>query len=619
MSHSTLVWKRPAFDSVFIEDLTKRTGVPFVVAQILFARGIDSPEAIHDFFGGNPPKGPSYKPLSLSGLRDPADLPGCREVAEALHTALREKRRIVIYGDFDADGMTSTAILYRALKFFGGDVDYYIPDRHEEGYGLNAEALRHLKTGHDALTVITVDCGINSCREADLARELGIELLISDHHKIGPELPKTPIAHPELIRIDGRRASPYGLKSEQLDALPPEDRYPFSGLCAAGVALKIAWQLGRCVSGTPKVSKHYSDLLCRLIGLVGIGTVADVVPLRDENRALVRYALGFSLVKQPFPGIVALLEQAKIDPTRRALTSEDIAYTLAPLLNAAGRMSDARHAVELLICDDGIRAQELAETLSKHNEERKKRQQGMSVQAGKMIKEHSPDAPAFVLAHSDWDSGIIGVVAGRMADKHLKPCLLIAKQDVGCRPASGSGRSGGTIDLFQALESCTEYLLRYGGHAKAAGFRIENAKIDAFRKAFTRYVEKKCPDGLPARELRIDAEWTLGQAKNEKNLRDVELLEPFGAGNRQPIFTTKNVGVRDAKLMGKEDHEGKQRHICMQLVQDGVPVRAFAFDAAEWLDELAGLERIDVAFHISRSRYNRSIELQLVDWRRAET
>ena len=305
-------WRIHNHDPQRIEDLARAAGVPAVVAQLLLCRGIHQPHLAREFLE-----------CRWAGLRDPQELPGVTLAAERLHAAVADRRRIMIYGDYDVDGVTGTSLLWQCLKLLGADVGYYVPHRIDEGYGLNCEALTTL-AADGARVLVTVDCGIASLKEAEHARELGLELIVTDHHEFASGLPTaTAIVHPRL----------------------PGHSYPFSGLSGAGVAFKLAWAVCQCASQAKKVSPHMKDFLLQAIALAALGTVADVVPLVDENRLLVRHGLA-SLKQYPTLGLATLMKVAKLEKDK--LASEDIAFTLAPRINAAGRLGQARLAVELL-------------------------------------------------------------------------------------------------------------------------------------------------------------------------------------------------------------------------------------------------------------------------------
>jgi single-stranded-DNA-specific exonuclease len=574
-------WRIHPHDPDRIASLGRAAQVPAVVAQLLLCRGITDPDTARVFLD---PK--------LTALRDPELLPGCAEAAERIHAAIAAGRHIVVYGDYDVDGMTGTALLWRCLRLLGTEPSYYVPHRMDEGYGLNAEAIRSLAE-QGAGMIVTVDCGICSVAEADLVRELGVELVVSDHHQPGPELPQAAaIVHPAL----------------------PGRPYPFPGLSGSGVAMKLAWALCQQASGAKRVKPQMREFLLQAVGLAALGTVADVVPLLDENRVLVHYGLA-SLTAQPTPGITALLRVAQLE-RKRQLDSEDIAFSLAPRLNAAGRLGQPRLGVELLVTERAERAQELAVYINQLNETRKTLERSILLAANKQVKEHYDPAEeaALVLAERGWHQGVIGIVAGRLAEKYHRPVVLISRDQMGIKPGVGSARSVPGFDVCAALGSCCDYLISCGGHAAAAGLRIEEVNIESFRAAFCETARAAIRSENRVAELRIDAEAPLS-AFTLKAVRQIERLAPFGKDNDRPLLCASGAAVAEApRTIGTGD-----RHLALKLEQDGVTLRTVAFGGGDWAEELTGLDGpIDVAFRpvINQFRGRQNVELHLVDWRR---
>jgi single-stranded-DNA-specific exonuclease len=563
--------------------LERAAGIPPVVAHLLLSRGVGDPLAARQFLQAK-----------LSDLRDPGELPGLNQAADLLHRAVAEKRRIVVYGDYDADGMTATAILYSCLGLLGADVGYHLPNRLEDGYGLNDEALRTLAR-RGAKTVVTVDCGIASVREAETARELGLELIVTDHHEFADRLPDAAaIVHPRL----------------------PGHAYPFSGLCGAGVALKLAWAICQRASGAQRVAPAMREFLVTAVGLAAIGTVADVVPLIDENRLIVRHGL-HSLRAQPTPGLAALIKLTGLD-RNPSLSSEDIAFMLGPRLNAAGRLGQAQLGVELLTTQSAERAQSLAEYINQLNSSRDSLDRSIYQAARKQIKEGlDPESePALVLAGRGWHAGVIGIVAGRLAERYHRPVVMISLDELGVKPGVGSARSVPGFNLFEALNACSRHLAGFGGHAAAAGLQIEEMNLDGFRAEFCEYAATEIPAEDRVAKLHIDVEAPLAQL-TLKTVEQIEQLAPFGEGNHRPVLCSSGVELSDApRRIGQGE-----RHLSLKLKQHQTTLRALAFGKAEWADELAGAGGpLDVAFRPVINHYNgrRSVELHLVDWRKAE-
>ncbi|MCS7305969.1 MAG: single-stranded-DNA-specific exonuclease RecJ [Thermoguttaceae bacterium] len=575
-------WRIRPYDPEQLAWLERAVGIPPLIAQLLWVRGIREPASARCFLE---PK--------LSALRGPEELPGCMEAADRLYEAVRQQRRIAIYGDYDVDGVTGTAILGRCLRLLGAEPIYYIPSRLEEGYGLREEAVRALAQ-RGVQVLITVDCGIGSIQEAEEASRLGIELLITDHHAPGAQLPKAAvIVHPRLGH-------------------PP---YPFDSLSGSGVAMKLAWAVCQRAAGAKRVSSAMREFLLQAVGWAALGTVADVVPLVDENRILVSYGL-VSLRERPSVGIAALLRRAGL-AEKAALDGEDLAFQLVPRLNAAGRLGQASLALELLLTDQPERAETLAQYLDELNTTRKSLEHSIYLSALKQIKHHYPPSehPAWVLADSQWHPGVIGIVASHLAEKFHRPVILIACDPTGQRPGIGSGRSIPGLPLPEALAACREHLLGFGGHAAAAGLRIRPEQIPAFREAFCQFVAHSL-DPQQQGELWIDAEAPLA-ALTLRTVEQMERLAPFGYGNARPLLCSSGVLRQgDIRVMGAE-----RRHLSMYLTQHGVRMRAVAFGASDWLDDLLEVQGpLDVAFRPVIQSFNglRQVELHLVDWRRSE-
>ncbi len=411
-------WKFHPHDESLVKQLCHQLSVSPLTAQVLIARGYLDKEAALNFL--NP---------SLMDLHDPELLPGIPAGACRIVAAIEAGRQITIYGDYDVDGMTATSILWRCMKLAGANVLYYIPSRQDEGYGLNCEAIKEFHKQDPNQLIITVDCGITSVEEAKLAKELGLELIITDHHQMAESLPDAAcLIHPRL----------------------PESEYPFGELCGAGVALKLAWAISTRLGDGTKASPIMKKFLLSSVGLAALGTVADVVPLLDENRVIVRYGL-ISLIENGSPGIKALLKVAEIDGKKR-LESDDIGFAIAPRLNAAGRLGQARLAVELLTTDQEDRAEQLAKYLDQLNKNRRTVERRIFKQAKEMVEANQEwmDGGALVLSHHDWNPGIIGIVASRIAEQFEKPTIMISVNQE-TRIGQGSGRTFANFDLHSGL------------------------------------------------------------------------------------------------------------------------------------------------------------------------
>lgn len=572
-------WHYERHDQALIGDLCRSIKVSPLLAQVLISRGYQDSEHASKFLNSR-----------LTDLHDPELLPGVAEAADLIVAALKEKRRITIYGDYDVDGMTSTSILWHCLKLAGGQVDYYIPSRLEEGYGLNCEAIRQLHEEDPNRLLVSVDCGITSVAEAELANELGLDLIITDHHQMTEQLPAAKVVvHPRL----------------------PESRYPFGDLCGAGVSFKLAWAICQRLGDGTKASPTMREYLKSAVCLAAIGTIADVVPLLDENRAIVRYGLA-GLNELASPGLKALMAVAGIEG-KKQFDAADVGFSLSPRLNAAGRLGQARLAVELLTTEDVERAVQLAEYLDQLNKNRQTVERRIFKRAKEIVEEHPEwDADsALVVADEDWHPGVIGIVANRVAEHFGKPTFMIAIES-STKIGQGSGRTSGNVDLHAAMMSCQDLLEGCGGHMAAAGLRIRAEHVDAFRERFSQYVAERHDDEELVSDLRIDAEVLLSDV-TYKAIRELNLLGPFGQENAHPVFASSKVQLaKPAATMG----EGG-RHLNVQFQQGGTQLRAIAFGKGDWaeeLNEVSGPVSISFEPMINSFRGRESVELKLIDW-----
>jgi len=578
-------WRLLPHDPQAVQRLAAELRSPALVAQLLLNRGVHEPTEADRFLRA-----------PLKGLHPPQLLPGVNEAVERLLGAIRAGRPICVYGDYDVDGVTGTAILVQGLRLLGGKVDLYVPHRLSEGYGLNAEALRQIAKGGSQV-VVTVDCGIASLDEAEEARRLGLELIITDHHAFKDSLPAADVLiHPRL----------------------PGTYYPFGGLCGAAVALKLAWGLAQGHCGGEKVDVRFREYLLDAVGLAALGVVADVVPLQDENRILVRYGLK-RLAETSRPGIRALIAASGLRPGA-PLRAEDIGFKLAPRLNAAGRMGCARLVVDLLLTDRDAHAIELARSLEDQNRDRQTIERRIHAEAREQIDALGlADAPALVLASASWHAGIIGIVAGRLAEQYGRPALMIAWQkprDAGPDdPAThglGSGRSIAGFPLHEALAVCGDLLLGHGGHPMAAGFRLTPDHLDAFRERFCAATAARFPTGLPTPMLTLDAEASLN-ALTLGLLKDLDLLEPYGAENRKPFFLAGGLQVEgEPRKVGQGE-----RHLSFKVRQGATTLKAIAWGMAERVEELMSAGgACCVAFTPKRNEWQGrvNVDLEVVDF-----
>ncbi|WP_409996688.1 single-stranded-DNA-specific exonuclease RecJ [Gimesia aquarii] len=550
-----------------------------LLAQVLIARGL------HDAASAR-----SFIDAKMNDLLEPSSMPGIEDAAERIIAALNDKRRITIYGDYDVDGMTSTSILLQCLTLANGECDYYIPNRLEDGYGLSCDSIQTLHEEDPQRLVITVDCGITSVKEAALAKELGLELIITDHHQMSDELPEAAcLVHPRL----------------------PGSTYAFPHLCGAGVALKLAWAVCQKLGDGQKASPHMREYLKCAVGLAAIGTVADVVPLLGENRVLVKYGLSAFTERAPL-GLLELLKVAEIKPDQK-LDTEDIGFAIAPRLNAAGRLGQARLAVELLTTTNQDRAIQLAAYLDELNKNRRTVERRILKQAKEMVDENEDwaDHATLVLAHADWHPGVIGIVANRVAEHYEKPTVMIAL-DANSQTGQGSARSFAGFDLHAGFTGCSEHLIRYGGHQAAAGLKIAEDKIEDFRLAFAEFAASAPQPSDEELQMRIDAEVCLNEI-TKQSVQELDRLGPFGQENPRPQFVATRVDLAEPpRTMG----EGG-RHLSLVFQQHKTKIRAIAFGKGEWASQMqedGGPFSISFAPSINKFRGFENVQLHLKDW-----
>ena len=587
--------------------LAKSLKVSPLLAQVLINRAITDVRA-----------GGVFLRPKLTELISPGQMPGIELAVRRLRQAVENREKITVYGDYDVDGITGVSILWQILTLLGADVDYYIPHRIDEGYGLNAEAVQSLaKSGSRVL--VTVDCGIAALSSAELAEQLGLELIVTDHHQPGSELPKAvAIVHPTL-----------------------GDSYPNPDSSGSMVAFKLAWAIANEFSSSRKLEPQLREFMLNATSLAAIGTVADIVELRGENRVLTSYGLK-ALPQCTLPGIQALIETAGL--TGRGLDSLDIGFRLGPMLNAAGRMGHARLAVELLTSDSQIHSMQIAGYLKQQNSQRQRCERKMFEQACEMIAGYGldqPDRKSIVLASENWHTGVLGIVASRIAETFYRPTILINAPGLSCSSslvprdssdegrrktdeeegltlacqaygglAQGSGRSIPGFCLLSAIRACSHHLISFGGHKMAAGITIEAEKIDKFAAEFEVYAKQNLNADDVVAKLHIDALAPLGEFGKEV-VSQLQMLGPFGPGNPQPIFATK--GVRLACPPRKVGTRGD--HLQLAITDNTNSVRCIGFGMGKLEKKLLEHEFFNVAYQAQINNYNglSNVEFVLAD------
>ena len=566
---------RPADDRA--AELARSLKISPVLAQLLINRGITDTQSASAFLR---PK--------LTQLIDPAQMPGIEPAVHRLKHAIKNKEKITVYGDYDVDGITGVSILWQVLTLLGADADYYIPHRIDEGYGLNEEAIRTLaKSGTQLL--VTVDCGVTAYSSARLARQLGLDLIITDHHQISPQpnckLPEAiAIVHPAL-----------------------EKSYPNQDSAGALVAYKLAWAIANEFNSGQRLEPTLREFMLNATTLAAMGTVADIVDLRGENRALTSYGLK-ALPQCKLSGIQALIESAGL--TGQQLDSFHIGFRLAPMLNAAGRMGHARLAVELLTSNSQIRSMQIAEYLKEQNSKRQQYERKIFKQACEMIVErnlHHPDRKSIVLASESWHTGVIGIVASRIVDKFYRPTIMINAGAAENGVAQGSARSIDGFCLLSAIEACSQHLISFGGHKMAAGVTIETEKIDRFSADFEAYAKENLNEKDVTAKLHIDAVAPLAEFRTEM-VSELQMLGPFGQGNPKPVFATKGV-----RLASPPRRVGSGReHLQLAITDNTNAVRCIGFRFGKLEKKLLENEFFNVAYQPQLNTYNGNTNVEFV-------
>ena len=571
-------WKMDA-PSDAAADLAQRLRVSPIIAQILLNRGISDFDSAQAFL----------RP-SLLALADPDLLPGLIPAAQRIARAIADKEKIVVYGDYDVDGITATSILWHAITLLGGNVSTYIPHRIDEGYGVNAEALGQI-IDSGAKLIVTVDCGITAIEPARIARERDVDLIITDHHHWHGDPPQLPdclaIVHPRL---------------------PGTIPYPNPHLCGAGVAFKLAWGIGKAASGASKVNESFRGFLMEATALAALGTIADVVPLVGENRVMAHFGLSL-LTSSKLTGIRALIESAGL--TGKNLDAYDVGFLLAPRLNACGRLGHAALAVEMLTTAGEAKAREIAAYLESQNRARQTVEKQILDQALAQIESSGwaqGGNRALVLAAEGWHAGVIGIVASRIVDRFCRPTILIALSD---GQGQGSARSIPGFHLARALESCGKHLLAHGGHEMAAGLKIDAAHLDEFRSAFCACAQSQVNDEMLIPQLKLECNADLPQI-TEALVGELQRLGPFGHGNRRPMLCLESAIVAAApRRVGKTGD-----HLQLTVKQNRQTIRCIAFGAGEMIDKLSPGAGIRLAVEPSINEFNgrRSVELEVKDF-----
>ena len=539
-----------------IEKIAKENNLNKLIATILSNKGIVEREQINNFL--NPTR---------NDFHNPYNMPDMEKAVERILKAKERGEKVIIYGDYDVDGITSITVLKSFLQDIGINAGTYIPNRIEEGYGLNIPAVEKIASeGYNLM--ITVDCGISCIEEVDRANELGMEVIITDHHEVGETLPRA------IAVVDCKRK---------------DNQYQCRDLAGVGVAFKLSQALSMKLGLDEKEYLKYLDIVC-------IGTISDIVPLVDENRVISK--LGLMLVNQTKKvGLRELINQTNY----KSVNSETVSFGLSPRINASGRMGHQEDALELFLTEDPIKARNLAKKLEEYNKERQTIEKRIFDEAVEKA-EGEKDKQCIVLGSNEWHHGIIGIVSSKITDKYYKPSLLICFEG---EDSKGSGRSIKGFDLHEAVENCKDDLTAFGGHSMAVGVSLKTKDFEKFKSDFEKYASKKITNDMLSRTIDIDEVIT----KNDITLlsiKDLKKLEPYGEGNQKPVILYKNLKIDSIRTLT----EGK--HLKLLVEDDGIYINAMGFGLGNLAEEYKIGDKIDIVGNIEVNSYNGFQKVQLI-------
>lgn len=552
-------WQFYEENNELAEEISNKFKISKLLAQILINKNVTKDDEIEVFL--NPKRNNFY---------DPFLMPDMEKAVERIIKAIENKEKVLIYGDYDVDGITSTTVLKKFLEKLGMTVDYHIPNRLKEGYGLNKEAIEEIAEKGTQL-MITVDCGISGVEETEYAKLKGIDVIITDHHEPGEKLPNA-------IAV--------------VDAKIKTNRYPFNQLAGVGVVFKLIQALSIRLQLDEKEYLQYLDLVC-------LGTISDIVPLVDENRVIAKLGLKLVNVTKNI-GLRTLLESAGYT----VADSNTISFGIAPRVNACGRMGFADQALGLLLSENRNDALELATKLNEYNKERQEKEKKIFNDALELIEQDEENSPAIVLGKEGWHHGVIGIVSSKITEMFFKPSILIGFEgDEG----KGSGRSIPGIDLHEALLKCGNNLEKYGGHAMAIGLSLKKENFGEFKKELNEYLAS-LNIGEIKQIIKVDAIADL-QSISMKTVEELKLLEPFGEENKMPIFCLKNLKIYSIRALT----EGK--HLKLTLRDDNMEIGAIGFNMGEMTNSLKIGDKVDIIGALEINEYNgyRNIQMNLKD------
>lgn len=555
-------WEICKINEEDINKICEENNLSQLIGSILASKKIISKDEIREFL--NPTR---------DDFHDPFLMPDMEKAVERILIAIQNKEKIIIYGDYDVDGITSVTVLKKFLEEQGLKTGEYIPNRLNEGYGLNKEAVKNISEQGYTL-IITVDCGISCIEEIEYAKELGMEVIVTDHHEPGEIIPDC------LAVVDAKRK---------------DNKYPFNQLAGVGVVFKLIQSISLKLNLEAKEYLKYLDIVC-------VGTISDIVPLIDENRVITK--LGLKLVEKTRNiGLKTLLESTGY----KEVNSTTISFGIAPRINACGRMGEEKEALELFLTNNIQEAKQISERLNQYNIERQETEKQIFKQAIQEIEEENKDVPCIILGKEGWHHGIIGIVASKVTDIYFKPSILICFEG---EEGKGSGRSIPGFDLHDAVMNCNTYVEKFGGHSMAIGINVKKENFEKFKKEFEEYVQNShINDIIPI--IKIDKEIDLRKI-NIQDIRDLKLLEPYGEANKMPLFLIKNMKIQSIRTLS----EGK--HIKLKLGIDNYIADAIGFNMGNIAEQYLIGDRVDVVGSLEINDFgdNENIQINLKDIRK---
>ncbi len=568
-------WVVRTTDNIAAEKIAEFLGISRVTATILAQR-----------VGSNLQNAKNFINPVLSTLLSPLKMRDMEKASLRIVQAIKSKESIIVFGDYDADGVTATAVLITVFAELGANVSHYLPSRMEEGYGMSKAFIKHALDKKTSL-VVTVDCGTSENENIAELNSHGIEVIVTDHHEPGGQ------DLPDAFAV---------INPKRDDA-----SYPFRDLTGAGVAFKLAWAVCEAYTGNEKVGKTLQEALLAVLPFVTIGTIADVAPMTGENRVMV--AFGLNRIGSSFPGLRALLHVSRVDPSKA--TSRDIGFAIAPRLNAAGRLGAADLALNLLVAKTDEEAERLATILDDKNKERQALCQETLKHARAIVeKDYNVERDSVLVVCADeWHEGVIGIVAGRLSDDYNLPVAVISFNNEG--KGKGSARGVPGLNLYKAISYSRERLITFGGHEQAAGFAIAKSEIEAFKKELDQQCRLQIKKNKLEPRLDIDCEVELTDV-NDSLLHELRMLAPFGEGNPQPLFLCRGIRVSGSpRLMGREN-----KHFTFNATKNRTAYRAVVFNNIKPLEMIdRGVRRWDIVFSLNFNDFYDPprLELRIID------